>query len=180
MKSKTTNRLSVLICTMLVMSSMISAQVTGDGNVVIQERDVSNFTGIVVKSGIDVMIKQGGQQSLEIKADENLQKYIISEVEGGVLTVYVKENTRIMRSHAMDALITVNEISKIKVSGGGDLSAGEFKAKNASLKLTGGSDATIHVDENLEVEASGGSQVWVSGDPEIDAKLSGGSKVNKK
>ena len=63
---------------------------------------------------------------------------------------------------------------------GGDLSAGEFKAKNASLKLTGGSDATIHVDENLEVEVTGGGQVWVSGDPEIDAKLSGGSKVNKK
>ena len=121
MKTKTIQKLSVLICTMLIMTSMISAQITGDGNIVIQERNVSDFTGIVVKSGIDVLIKQGGQQSLEIKADENLQQYIISEVENDVLNVYVKPNTRIMRSHAMDAMITVNEISKIKVSGGGDV-----------------------------------------------------------
>ena len=67
-----------------------------------------------------------------------------------------------------------------EMKSGGDLYASDFKVKDARVKLSGGSDAQLHVTGELMVSASGGGQVHVSGDPVIDADLSGGSKVHKK
>ena len=55
----------------------------------------------------------------------------------------------------------------------------KFLSQDAVLKLTGGSDAKVLVENELKIDASGGSQIYVDGDPHIDANLSGGSKVHQ-
>ena len=62
---------------------------------------------------------------------------------------------------------------------GGDLYAEELKVENATVTLSGGSDAKLNVTGELEVSASGGGNVYVSGNPHIkEGNMSGGSKLH--
>jgi hypothetical protein len=160
MKQK--NRINFLLIPIIIFLAVPSlfSQVWGNGNVVKQERSVGDFTGVVVRSGIDLLIKQGDQTNVVIETDENLQEYIITEVESGILYASEKENTRIFKSTNKDAHVTVRTLKKLKVSGGGD--------------------ASILVAEELILNAGGGSQTYLSGDPYIDANLTGGSKVHRR
>ncbi len=73
---------SVVAITVLLSGCMINIQdsITGNGHVVKQNRDVSEFTSIKVGSGIDVFLTQGDNRTLEVEADENLQSWIRTEV----------------------------------------------------------------------------------------------------
>lgn len=53
----------------------------------------------------------------------------------------------------------------VRASGGSDLAARRLQAGRASLRLSGGSDAVVHVNDEIHLEASGGSDVTVHGDP---------------
>ena len=103
MKQKIIIKSILTLIVLLLAVPMLFSQVRGNGNVEKQERNVGDFTGIEVRSGIDLVVNQGDQSKLVIEADENLQEYIITEVESGVLKIYVQKNTRINRSSAMDA-----------------------------------------------------------------------------
>jgi hypothetical protein len=66
-------------------------------------------------------------------------------------------------------------------SGGSHLTMGSFPANDATVKIIGGSEATINVNGTLDVEVSGGSRVVYDGEPAIgDVNLSGGSTFKKK
>ena len=54
---------------------------------------------------------------------------------------------------------------RIEASGGSDVSAGQLQAQRASVRLSGGSDASLRVRDRIEIEAHGGSDVVVYGDP---------------
>ena len=99
MKAKSIFKLLILSFTLVIISSGLFAQIRGNGDVVQQQRNVSEFSGVSVKSGIDLFIKQGGSSSVEIKADENLQQYIITEVRDDILYIYVEKNKNIWNSH---------------------------------------------------------------------------------
>lgn len=60
-------------------------------------------------------------------------------------------------------------------SGGSDLHAKEFKIGNCILESSGGSDAKVTVNGELEVRASGASDVFIYGNPKIMSKRSSGA-----
>jgi hypothetical protein len=66
-------------------------------------------------------------------------------------------------------------------SGGSHLSLGSFTAGDGTVKITGGSEATINFTGALDVEVGGGSRVVYDGEPAIgNVNLSGGSTLKKK
>jgi hypothetical protein len=127
---------------------MLFPQVRGNGNVEKQERSIGDFSGIVVRSGIDLLVTQGEQQKVVIETDENLQPYIITEVESGILYIYVQKNTRISRSSAMDAHVTVDQLNKLNYSGGGDLIL-EITCEKIKVSSAGGGDVSASAGSNV-------------------------------
>ena len=172
--------ISTLILILLAVP-MLFAQEKGNGNVEKQERNVGDFTGIVVSSGIDLIVKQGDQSKLVIETDENLQEYIITEVESGVLNIYVQKNARINKVTAMDAHVTVNQLNKLKVSGGGDVqSEGLINADDIGIGISGGGDLQFNLKaKRVKCEVSGGGDVSLDADiGEFKAALSGGGDLH--
>ncbi len=165
---------------LLLAVPMIFSQVRGNGNVEKQERSVGDFTGVVVKNGIDLIIKQGDQTKLVIETDENLQEYIITEVESGVLNIYVQKNAWINKSSAMDAHVTVNQLNKLKVSGGGDVqSLGLISTDDIGIAISGGGDLQFDLKaQRAKCDVSGGGDVSLDADiREFKAALSGGGDL---
>mgnify|MGYP005666488447 CR=1 FL=1 len=62
-----------------------------------------------------------------------------------------------------------------KASGGSDIKAKELTAKKCEVKTSGGSDAWVHVTEEIEMEASGASDIHYSGNPRVAYQRSSGA-----
>ena len=216
--------------------SLYAQSVSGSGNVVEQNRNLSGFTAIKVSSGVDLHIIQGTADKVIVKADDNLQGHIKTELNGNTLEVSAKGNIR--RANAFDVYVTVKTLTEISVSAGSDvysegtlsfnqlnliassgsdvelsldgeklyckISAGsdarldgkvdylevtasggsDLKAKGLSagsckLRVSGGSDAYVHVKGDLDMEASGASDIFYTGSPSIThSKASGSSDIH--
>lgn len=180
MKQKTIRRAVPVLIILMLASAPGFAQIRGNGNIVKQERSVGDFTGVSVASGIDLSIEQGNQPALTVEADENLQEYIISEVREGVLHVYIKKGTRIMKFTRTRAWVTVAELKTLNVSGGGDVkSLSRITAGELSIKVSGGGDLDFELTaDRVSCNLSGGGDAALNADiQEFKASLSGGGDL---
>lgn len=62
----------------------------GSGNLITEEREVSDFDRVELASDGELMLTQGGSESLIIEAEDNVMSYITSEVRGGTLVLGLK------------------------------------------------------------------------------------------
>lgn len=154
--------------------------VRGNHKVVTEERKAGNFTGIKVSSGIDVILKQGNNESISVETDENLQEYIITEVKGGVLNVYV-DNVNIRDAERMKAYVTMKEINSVRTNSAGDV-VGETPIKTEKLELSATSAGNIRLEVtakeiNLDISSSG--DITVSGKTDfLKSNLSSAGDLN--
>jgi len=150
-------------------SCIISTKETiyGSGNVVTEERDIDEFTGLKVSSGIDVIIRQGNEISLELEADDNLHEAIITEVVDNTLKIYTRKNIRKARSKKV--FLVYEDLNRIRISSAGDVT-GENTLQTDRLDI----DLSSAGDLNLDVEAENIS-CYISSSG--DARLSGSTRV---
>lgn len=153
--------------------------VDGNGNVVSQDRNVSNnFDAIEVSRGIDLYLTQSDNTRVTVEADENLHDIIMTEVENNVLKVYADDNIR--RSKKQAVYLTFENISSIEATSGSDVySETDINASSLSLKTTSGADMTLSVTANeLYCRATSGSDLQVSGSAEyLNAEATSGSDI---
>lgn len=175
--------IAAIIC-MVSLSSLSNAQmwesVRGNGDVVSKERKTGSFTGIKVSSGIDVYLKQGNNISVEVEADENLHEYILTEVKGDVLHVYV-DRVNIRQAERKRVYVTMEEINSIGTSSAGDVT-GETPIKTDNLELSASSAGNITLDvtaNEIEVDISSSGDITLSGEARLlDANLSSAGDLN--
>ncbi len=74
---------------------------------------------------------------------------------------------------------TVDELKAV-VTGASKLKASTLKVRNADIRVTGASNSTISVSNNLQAVASGASHIYYYGNPaHVDVSSTGASKVKK-
>ena len=157
-------------------------QVNGNGNVVTEERPVSeSFTAIRGSAGLDVFLEQGDEAKIVVEADENLLDIIETEIVEGKLKIGTKEN--IGRSKAKKVYVTYTSLNTIEASSGADVIANSVvKSENLTLDCSSGSDLEVDVFAKYVIaETSSGADLKVSGKATtLDASASSGSDLNAK
>jgi hypothetical protein len=148
----------------------------GSGNVTAQERSLSEFTGIESSGGIDVYITQKDSQKVVVETDDDLQKYIITKVEDGILKVY--PDKWFMHFKKLKVYVSMKDLKSLSASGGSDLFAEKpIITGNLEISLSGGSDVTLNI-KGIDVSGSlsGGSDLYLKGAAGfLTIKASGGS-----
>lgn len=151
----------------------------GNGNIVRQERKVSDFNAIEVSGAFDVFLSLGLTQSVIVEADENLQPLISAEVHGSTLKI---ENKKPIRdSKSLKVYITVTDLRKIELSGAVDLqSQNKLTLTELSVEISGATDADLDIAvQKLEVSSSGGSKLKFSGMAnKVDMDVSGAVNIH--
>lgn len=160
--------------------------VKGTGPAIDKNINVSDFKGIDVTSGIDVILVQGNSESLTLTAQENLFEYIKAGVENGTLKIYTRNNLR--PTEAIKARITFKDITNLKVSGGGDThSETPLNVETLDLSISGGGDFRSVINSNeLKCNINGGGDakidgkiknysITVSGGGDLESKISAGT-----
>jgi hypothetical protein len=157
----------------------IQDTVTGDGKVVSETRDVPEFTGIKVGSGIDVFLTQGENQSVVVEADQNLQEWIRTEVKGTDLHIYTDKNIRLARTKRID--ITCRMLDNIDVSSAGDVTGlNRFKADKLDIDMSsaGNLDFEVEAHEIIIYISSAGNAVLKGKTDTLRADLSSAGDLN--
>lgn len=168
----------ILICALTFLScDMIS----GNGNIKTENRSGSEFHAVRVLGSIDVELKSGDNYSIVVEDDDNLLPYIVTNVDGGVLSVHYKDNTSITDDHAK-VTITAPSLDKITSSGSGDVK-GIGIIKNSSqleFDFSGSGDVDAQVDApSVKVIGSGSGNIQLTGrTKDFDCRVSGSGDVN--
>lgn len=151
----------------------------GNGKVVKEERNVSNFNEIAVSTGIELIINQDTFEKVVVETDENIQKILKTEVHGSKLKIYLEEG--IQHAKELKVYVTVKQVSSVEASSGSEVkSIGKITADNLKIHSSSGSEVKMEVSCNqLKVDSSSGSELHVSGTSQfIEAESSSGSELD--
>jgi hypothetical protein len=145
-------------------------------------RDVTLFQSVEVGSGIDLYLKQGDVNEVEVECEKAIMHRIYTEVNAkGALVIKAQSNTRWTVDKAPRVYVTYQVLKAISTSGGSDVRGnGVNKGKKVNITAFGGSDVYFNVEcDTLIINASGGSDVKVAGKSQyLNADASSGSDIN--
>lgn len=158
--------------------------IRGSGNVIVEERDVSDFDKIAISGVGRIILTQGDEESLSIETDDNLLEYIKTEVKGDTLEIDFTDDIVLSRGgrNVLDPSagfifrISVIDLEAVLVSGAANIQAEKLKTDKFEINFSGAGDVTIDdLNANhLEVLVSGAGDVELAGKvPYQEIRLSG-------
>ncbi|QJD97444.1 DUF2807 domain-containing protein [Mucilaginibacter robiniae] len=137
--------------------------VKGSGHFVTQTHMVGDFHAIKISGAYKVNLKQDSSLNITITADDNLMKYIKTEVNNGELHLY--NNKSINSSKDVVVTIGVRQLTAIKTEGAIELqSAGLINAQDLELQFAGASNVNLNLKANkLSTQGSGATEIYLTG-----------------
>ena len=178
---KTSIKFIVILLFLNLCVSSIYAQMTEE------IRNISNFKGIHISSGIDLYVRQGNVESVKVVADKDRMEKIKTEKEGDILKIFAGSSKGWFNfefdwsnKKTIKVYVTVKNLNSIAATGGSDVfSEGKLDLIKLDVKATGGSDIKLDLDaDELTCETTGGSDVILSGTATVfKASSTGGSDL---
>ena len=140
-------------------------KVIGNGDVTTQTITTSGYDGIASLGFIDVELVNGAEGQINVTTDSNLQEYIEIEVKDNVLKIKTKDRTNLSTKKGVKVTVPVESISKIQLTGSGNLrSAAAIKANEFKLNVTGSGDAVLAIEASeVEARIAGSGNIDLSG-----------------
>lgn len=151
-------------------------------------RDLKDFDSIEVGGGVDLIIRQGNEFSVEVIAEEGDLDEVITEIRGDKL--YIRREwpedgwrgwNRRSWTDNYSANITLPTLESLDAGGGSDVeTSGTFSGDRMTIRASGGTNLNLDVAvDTLRVNSSGGSDVELSGTANrLRAESSGGSDLD--
>jgi len=149
-------------------------------------RNVPAFNGIETSSGVDVEFTQSPTQSVVVKVEPEKQQYVITQVENGILKIFVRNNgVKNLNLNNLKVIVSGPKLSKLVTKSGsifkavnpvsesnfaascssGSQVSGSFKiSTNTALDVSSGVSVKMNLEtKSLALEASSGSSIKLSG-----------------
>jgi hypothetical protein len=144
-------------------------RVSGSGRVATETRSLPPFEGVALSGSMDLVVRQGGTQAVEVQADDNLLPFLETEVSGSGadarLHVRWKRGTSIRNSTTTRISVTVPRLSALSASGSGDMTVEPFETPSLAIRISGSSDTTLRrlTTADLQIAISGSGDVEGAG-----------------
>ncbi len=168
------------------------------GNITSHQRPVNRtFDQVYISNGFELILTQSNNNALVVETNENLHPYIVTEIVGNKLRIYLRRNLILGRGSKVKIFLDCNYLDNVSasggskilltnlwiansldfhISGGGSL-YGDVDLLSMYISLSGGSKADLagYADE-LRINSSGGSKTWFSylESEHCNANISGG------
>jgi hypothetical protein len=160
MKNKYKTILMVIV--MVALNTTIISCKAQNGKVITQERKTIPYSKIQVSDGWDLILSQGDEYSIKIKANENLLDGLKTEVINDVLII--SSTTKAIKSKGIRKKVYLNFIEVNQISAKDSDILAETTIKSDTLNIE------MHEDSDLDnIKFEGGKLL---------ARLTGSSKMN--
>jgi hypothetical protein len=153
--------------------------VKGSGEVVSEERQLSEFKTIKLKGVGRVVLTQGPNHLITIQTDDNIMPLIETEIQNDQLVI--SQGNYNLRPTTLNFNITVAQLKGIAISGAGDvIGKSRFMSDEFAAKISGSGDMALELDvTELETDITGSGSMNLSGQTDRhEAKISGSGKIN--
>ncbi len=131
----------------------------GSGNYAEEIRETPDFTALDVADGIVAEVVVGGSREVVVTGDDNLIADLHTDVRGDTLFVEIPDVFSVSSGIGLAVRITVPELEKVQVSGGGRMKVTGIDAASFSCASSGGSVVTLAGRATeFTVDTSGGSR----------------------
>lgn len=118
-------------------------QVLGSGEVVTETRRVSGVSAVELSGIGTLIIEQGRKESLDITAEDNLLKYLKSDVNGRNLRLGVDDFVSIEPTKEIIYHLTVKNLERIEISGLGNIEIEALETSELDFEISGSGNAYI-------------------------------------
>ncbi|QQL48346.1 head GIN domain-containing protein [Mucilaginibacter ginkgonis] len=147
----------------LVTSSCHVGCIKGSGNANTETRKTGNFTKIDIEGAFKVTLKQDSSASLTVTADDNIQKYIHTTIDGERLRIYSRKN--LCSKTPTTLVVGVKNLSSIKGSGAVELYTDSvLNVQDLTLGFAGATKANLNIHAaNVKTEGSGSTELTLRG-----------------
>ncbi len=146
-----------------------SQRVVGSDKVATETRKVEGFQAVALSSQMNVTLRQGTREGLELRADDNLLPLIEARVvdRGGVPTLElgVKKGVNISTRHALAVTVDLQTLQAISIAGSGDVQSDSLKVEKLAVTVAGSGDVRLKQLTAAEVstKVSGSGDVVLAG-----------------
>lgn len=141
------------------------AAAAGSGRSATETRSVGTFSAISMRDDIDVRVRAGGSESVQVTADDNLLPWLETVVDGGTLHIQWKRGESVRPRSGTSVTVTVRRLEAVACAGSGDLVVEALKTPALVLSISGSSDATLR-----ELDADGLFKVSIAGSGDVHAR----------
>lgn len=144
-------------------------RIVGSGQVTTQVRELPPFQGVSLSGSMDLVVRQGNTQLVEVKVDDNLQAYLETEVRGSGadarLQVRWKRGTSISTRSSTVVHVTVPRLTSLAASGSGDMTVEPFETPALNISISGSSDTRLQrlTTADLQITIAGSGDVLGAG-----------------
>ncbi|MFN1217020.1 DUF4252 domain-containing protein [Chryseobacterium kwangjuense] len=128
-----------------------------------EARNVGEFSGISVSTGVNVVFKQESPTSVKVIADADKLQYIITKVENGILKVYVdNKGTKNLRFKNLSVNISAPRMNSIKASSGANFNVvNSIRENNLVIDASSGANVKgdFKISNTIDVGISSGANI---------------------
>ncbi|MGC1375098.1 MAG: head GIN domain-containing protein [Anaerolineales bacterium] len=132
-----------LILTILLSACNLTV-VSGSGKIASSNRAVSAYSQLAFDAPGELTIVQNEKEALIIAGDDNLLGYIKTEVEAGVLHIYVTPGIALLdATQPIRYTLNVKSLSEVSLGGSGSITSAGLNGDQVALKLNGSGNITL-------------------------------------
>lgn len=128
-----------------------------------EARNVGDFSGIQVSTGVNVVYKQESPINVKVIADADKLQYVITKVENGILKVYVdNKGIKNLRFKNLSVNVSSPRMNNIKVSSGANLvTVNTVKEDNMNIEASSGSviNGKFNISNVTNISSTSGANV---------------------
>jgi carbon monoxide dehydrogenase subunit G len=124
-----------------------AAVTSGSGQAATETRSVAEFQAISLAGSIDLQVRQGAQQTLQVQADDNLIALLETLVEptshGPTLVVRWKPGQSLRTRAKVLVSVVLPRLTALSASGSGDMRIEPFNTPSLQVAISGSGDAQL-------------------------------------
>ena len=185
----TANIITIISCTAV-------NSIKGSGNIISENRALTNFSSINLIGSIDVNIHSSDEYHCTVIGDDNIIPYIITEVVNNSLQISINKNYS--STEVLEVNVNASDYDEVSISGSGNINIIDFKNDNLSLNISGSGDITTNGEvqtliakisgsgdiisreliskyATITINGSGDAKIWAS--DSISAQINGSGNI---
>lgn len=173
-------KIMYLLAVALVLSacmrfSDLHEEIKGSGKPGTETRSLANFTKIRLEGAMDVYVTQGASESARIEADDNLLKYITTDVSNNELEISSTESLE--SDNPIKVYVTVKSLTALNLEGSGTMvTQTPFNSREFGASIAGSGDINANITaEKLNASIAGSGNVILKGSANLASVSVAGS-----
>lgn len=176
-------QISIIILSLLAVSFTACEKVRGEGPVVTQNRNVSDFSGIDLRCEADLIYHTGTGYEVELSGQQNILDVVETYTSEGKLVIRYRGDVRVRSHERLHITITAPSVNRLKVRGSGEiLTSGPLSPSRLDIDVDG--SGSVQVSEltanHLDAEVLGSGHIRVVGGTatEVETLISGSGDID--